>query len=242
MTRPQQLAEELRLVSKLVDLLRVPLRTPPTPCQPPLPDFQLSLEDGRSIGLEVRESRDPELAEAWNATLPQFSNRIKSALEDLGATARVLGSVYLEEFSLVRRAALNAAVAQIVSVVIAAPAEGFQKSGSKFPGLGFLSFLAVTSSSNVDVSFGASGQPLGPGLIQLAINDKAPKLARYRQLGASEYWLMVVGGATLSGHVTVDDARSRIFESPFDRTIFLDDSEDQHHILSTVDSVEGSES
>jgi hypothetical protein len=239
MTRQQQLSEELRLVNKVCSLLALPLAKAPEPCDPPRPDFGLTLTDGRLVGLEVTEARDPEVAEAWRGTLPRFQAHIKEALEREGVTAQVLGSIPVDALVTLSKRARAAAVRTIVSIVRGAMPTGFgQRSGSKFPDLGFLGYLAATPAANTSVAFACSGEPLGSDLIQLAIDQKAPKLGAYQALGASEYWLLVVGGATLSGFVTVEDARSRTFTSPFDRTVFLDDSEnseDQHHILTTVD-------
>lgn len=229
-------------MNKLIGVLQLPVEVAPTPCDPPFPDFELRLSDGRSIGLEVTEARDPDVAAAWLGTRVNFENLIKAALRRHGVTARIYGSVHVEELIRLRGTALKAAAENVAVVVVRRLPAGFgPTSGSKFPGLAYLGFLAAAPTPNVDVTFATVGDPLGPDLIQLAINRKAPKVGGYRGLGASEYWLLVVGGAVLSGYVTVEDAKSRTFDSPFDRTVFLDESEDQHHDLSAVDGGEGPE-
>lgn len=242
MTRPEQVAEELRVVEKLVRFLQLPLAAAPTPCEPPLPDFELRLADGRSIGLEVTEAPDPEVAAAWLGTGRRFEDLIKAALRRQGLTARVSGSVHVEDLIGLRGAGLKPAAENVAAVIARRLPAGFgPTTGSKFPGLGYLGFLAAEPAPNVDVAFATVGDPLGPDVIQLAIDRKAPKVSGYRGLAASEHWLLVVGGATFSGYVTVEDAMSRTFHSPFDRTVFLDDSDDQHHDLTTVDGGEASE-
>lgn len=236
MTRPQQLSEELRLVNKTSSLLGLRLIRPPEPRDPPLPDFALALDDGRTVGLEITEARDPEIAEAWGGTLPRFRDQIKAALARDGVSARVWGSVPVEELIALRKQARATAVETIASIVRSAMPAGLRPTnGSKFPGLGFLGYLAAEHATSTSVDLASRGEPLGPDIIQLAIDRKASKLGGYAALGASEYWLLVVGGATLGGYVTVDDARSRTFASPFSKTIFLDDSEDNCDYLTTLD-------
>ncbi len=84
-----------------------------------------------------------------------------------------------------------------------------------------------------DIGHG-SATASGPWIIQRAIDLKVAKLGTYRALGADEYWLLVVGGRVLSGYVTADDARCAVFESPFDRSVFLDLEDGACVILETT--------
>ncbi len=88
MTRQQQRPEELRHVTKMIDLLGIDLSNPPSPYDPPVPDYKLIHADGRLIGLEVTEARDNDVTAAWKGTLEQLHAQIKKTLERAGAMAR----------------------------------------------------------------------------------------------------------------------------------------------------------
>jgi hypothetical protein len=84
------------------------------------------------------------------------------------------------------------------------------------------------------VTWSLQGDGQHSDIVQRAINDKAQQLATYRQCGADEIWLLVIGSAGTGGALFVDDVDDRVFTSLYDRTIFLELFERKCVVLNTA--------
>ena len=76
-----------------------------------------------------------------------------------------------------------------------------------------------------------------PDIVQDAINSKVGDLPVYRQCGAGEIWLLVIGSAGTGGALFIDDVDDRVFMSPYDQTIFLELFEGRCMVLNTTPAV-----
>lgn len=81
-----------------------------------------------------------------------------------------------------------------------------------------------------------SGQGEGQrsDIVQEAINSKAGDLPVYRQCGADEIWLLIVGSAGTGGALFIEDVEDYMFTSPYDRTVFLELFEGRCMVLNTT--------
>lgn len=235
-TRPEQAAREARHLEAMIKELALDAVDSPSRLSPPLPDFELLLADGRRVGVEVTESTDPEVAAAWGGARVRLETEILRQLERDGMNIEVSAALDAESLLALER---HPAWSRRTAARIAEIARG--RSGTALPptsgqklGLDALMFLELRPAARPAALVGGSATASGPWIIQRAIDLKVAKLGTYRALGAYEYWLLVVGGRVLSGYVTADDARSAVFESPFDRSVFLDLEDGACVILETT--------
>jgi len=236
MTRPEQTAREARHVAAMVEAQRLRLANAPVGHVPPLPDFELTLEDGRRVGLDVTEGTDPEVAAAWGGARARLEKAIVRALERDGIKLECAAYLFVESLlELERDKRLSNEMAATVAAIARDKAStGLSPTNGDKLGLHAVRFLELRPATRTACSIVSSVLPLGPSLVQRAIDLKMPKLDGYRALKADEYWLLVVGGRVLSGYVTVADAQAGAFESPFDRTVFLDPPDGGCVVMDTI--------
>lgn len=236
MTRPEQQADEARHIGGMVDALALELTKAPLGKAPPLPDFELALVDGRRIGVEVTESTDPDVAAAWAGARTRLEKAIVRSLERAGTNMACVLYLHAEALSDLQRdkRSLAAVVTVVAAIAKDRAATGLPPTSGGKLGLDLVRLVELRPAARSTVTVVGSVLPFGPGLIQRAIDLKMPKLEGYRSLGADEYWLLVVGGRVLSGYVTVGDAEQATFESPFDRTVFLDPTDGGCVVMATV--------
>lgn len=235
-TRPEQVEQEARHLDAMIKALAIGVVGSPSPCSPPLPDFELLLGDGRRMGVEVTESTDPEVAAAWGGARERLQKEIVRQLERGGTNTRVGAHLRMEVLlELERTPALSRSIAEkIAALAHDRAAVGLPPINGEKLGLSALEYIELRPANRPEAWLSSSVGPDGPQRIQRAIDLKVPKLGNYRALGAHEYWLLIVGGRALSGYVTADDARSTVFESRFDRTVFLDTEDGACVILETT--------
>lgn len=224
MTRPEQQQRERHHVGIMIETMALELAGELMMKAPPLPDFALPLADGRIVGIEVTEARDPEVAAAWGGARGRLTKQIEAGLQRGSANAAVTVYLHVEALLELERDPrfLTDTAAKIVAVARASLPNGLPPTTASKLGIDAARFLEVRPANRPVAILPVSSPHLGAPLIQRAIDLKMPKLDGYRALGAAEYWLLVVGGETLSGYVTVADARAQPFESTFDRILFLE--------------------
>ena len=193
------------------------------------PDIELRLRDGRTIGLEVIEAHSQELIAAFKGTSQVVARRITAELQAQALNAEVPFRIDADTAALLiaRRRELHRTarlIAEYARDLLSGADEYFSQAQAQRRGIDYVELLGVNPATLLGPAalVVMTTGPLGPGLIQAAIEKKSPKLANYREFSASEYWLLIVGGLPLSGYVTAEDAVSERFVSPFSKTVFLD--------------------
>ena len=249
MTRAEAKADELQDLRDVIALL--PLDVVGEPVADEQPDFQFVLADGRRIGLEHTRAVNEEVARGRGVT-GRMAMRVTQGLADAGINAHVnftLPEGAAAALHSMRRE-LTAEIAALVNLARDALAQPFEGHWQRYQllddiindegevvwrdpararGVQDLRGTGVEFCSSVMV--GASDTPFAgcnttsfgerANVIQDAIDDKSAKLADYRKSGDNEYWLLVVGSTGPGSSLDVYEARGE-FESPFDRTIFLE--------------------
>src|SRR5262245_61846030 len=103
MTRAAQLRREREFVDALLAIREVELRGEPKAMKPPLPDFELTLANGRRVGLEVTEAVDPEVAAAWHGAGAQLREEVTRRLKERSITAFVTVAIDIDSLSALQR-------------------------------------------------------------------------------------------------------------------------------------------
>jgi hypothetical protein len=83
------------------------------------------------------------------------------------------------------------------------------------------------------VTWSGLGDGQSSNIVQDAINGKAGDLPDYRQCGANEIWLLVIGSAGTGGALFIDDVDDVVFTSAYDKTIFLELFKERCTVLNT---------
>jgi hypothetical protein len=228
-TRHEQDEDERVFVAEMVERLGLDLDGDPIPHKPPAPDMELRLRDGRTVGLEVIEAHSEKLAGAWKGTSRVVARRITEELRAQSVNASVPFRIDDDTAMLLvsRRRELERTarlIAEYARDVLSGAEQWFSQAQAQRRGIEYVDLLDVRLADALgpEAALVMTTGPLGPGVIQAAIEKKKRKLASYREFNASEYWLLIVGGLPVSGYVTAGDAASARFVSPFDKTVFLD--------------------
>jgi hypothetical protein len=192
------------------------------------PDFSFQLAEDRLIALEETGAVDQERARAWGkkGTQRDLETSLLKAMAREGVTAKVSGYFHVEALIELGNdaKALKSITARTASLLRVAIHEGRQVSQSELirNGIDQFQFLMTEPAPTPSVWLAVRALPQGAALVQRAIAKKTAKLTSYKEKEADEYWLLVVGGETISGFVTWGDVQGHVFTSPFDRTLFLD--------------------
>jgi hypothetical protein len=228
-TRPEQDEDERSFILEMVQRLGLELERDPVQLKPPNPDAELLLRGGRRVGLEIIEAHAERLRKAWNSTSRAVARRITEELRAHSIEAEVPFRIEGDAAVLLtsRRRLLDETarlIAEFARDVINGAEPRFSQARAQKRGIQHIVLLGVNPPLLGPEAIAVmTTAPLGPGLIQAAIEAKQRKLAGYRSaFGAGEYWLLIVGGLPISGYVTAADAMAERFISPFDKTVFLD--------------------
>lgn len=190
-----------------------------------VPDFHVEVGPGRVVGIEVVEARAARVAEA-RATIKRFKQAVTEMLNERGLRRWIHFRTFADGLGLPRgRAALQLAARTLVDAVEALVQMGAMRGQlgqavlEKKVGLRAARF-EPSEGTWATYAHGGWGQP--QSLIADAIKSKENKLTSYRASGATEYWLLVVAGAGAGGVIDPELAETGVFESSFDRVVYLE--------------------
>lgn len=211
------------------------------------PDFLLRLRDGRTVGVEIVRALNEQVARGRGTRA-----RLKRQIRDALVAAKINGwvNIRLDEHTAGwlndNPADLRNEIAAIVELVRVTMNNGPEARWYNFSWIDHEleeltgeadeeadADLANTGIEHVDalgiyprdeplVTWSCFGRGQSPNIVQDAIDDKADDLVIYRECGADEVWLLVIGSAGTGGALFVDDVEDRVFVSAYDRTIFLE--------------------
>lgn len=251
LTRLDDKNEELIHVALTIGLLRLGVRSLVLGERP---DFVLELDDGRKIALEHTRARDEFIAAGLGARKRLKGEILKGLVdgeigaevyfrlpEGAGAVLEKAGSGALRQ----EAAAITAAARELVN---GEPSPSgwrleveWSEPSEREPGIGdlagrgisYATGLWIRAADKPRVGWSASGSGQSAHLIQDAINRKAGLLETYKQHAGGEHWLLVVGSTGTGGALDISDGEDHEFESPFDKTVFLEWFEQKCMYLST---------
>jgi hypothetical protein len=249
MTRSTAVAEERGQVEAMIRLLGLQVEDGPTKLTPPAPDFRLKLRDGRTVGVEVTRALDERIASGRGA-VSHIERRVENELSREGLSAWVVvglreeAAAYLNDHPKDFNREVNAIVALVRKTVdLSSKPRGtrFERIDHEFErlmgrrrrgqedvedlrgsGVEVIDSVLIGPSNAPLVSVSTVGNGQRANIVQAAIDAKAADLPRYRQCGASEIWLLVVGSARTGGSLFVSDVEDLTFSSQYDQTIFLE--------------------
>jgi hypothetical protein len=257
MTRPTAIVQEREQLDAMIQLLGLELDGEPTKRESP--DFLIKLRDGRTVGVELVRALNEHLARG-RGTRSRIKRQVHEALRSAGITAWVNVRMnentagYLSgEPDLLRRE-IAAIVELVRNVMRGAPAQrwhyyewidhehdeltGYVRDDDvadlEGTGIQHADVVAIYPNDELWVTWSVFGGGQRPSIVQDAIDDKAEYLSDYRQCGADEIWLLVIGSAGTGGALFVDDVDERIFTSPYNQTVFLELFEGRCVVLKTT--------
>lgn len=224
------------------------------------PDFLLPMRDGRTVGVEVVRAIDERIAVGRGAR-ERLKRKLRDALAAAGINAWV--NVRLHEHIAAAlngdRNALEREVAALVELArktMSAGPEGrwywFEWIDHEFEqcmgrrrhaesdaqdlqgtGVERAHTVGIHTWDEPSATWSTFGGGQRANIVQDAINSKLADLPAYRQCGASEIWLLVVGSTGTGGSLFIDDVEDVVFTSPYDQTIFLELFEGRCMVLNT---------
>lgn len=242
MTRSTAIDQEREQLDAMIHILK--LEVDGEPAKRERPDFVIRLRGGRSIGVELVRALDEQVA-SGRGTRSRIKRQVCDALKAAGINAWV--NVRLHENiaghlngkpDLLRREI--AAIVSLARDVMGRQHEDrsyhYERDADELEGTGieYADAVAIHSHEEPMVTWSLLGDGQRSDIVQNAIDDKAQQLATYRQCGADEIWLLVIGSAGTGGALFVDDVDYLMFTSPFDRTVFLELFEGKCVVLNTA--------
>ena len=247
MTRPEALSEEREQLTDMIRLLGLELEGEPIKRE--RPDFMLRLRTGRTIGVELVRALDERIA-AGRGTRFRIKKLVQAELASAAINAWV--HVRLNEHTAgylnTRPDLLRREITAIVELARRTMENKPEPRWHNFEWIdheyeelvgrpryrqrdtGDLQGTGIEHADAVDVhpwnepivTWSAFGGGQRPSIVQDAIDDKATDLSTYRQCGADEIWLLVIGSSGTGGALLVEEVEDRTFTSPYDRTVFLE--------------------
>jgi hypothetical protein len=261
MTRPTAIDQEREQLDAMIRLLGLEVDGEPTKRESP--DFLIKLRDGRNIGVELVRALNEQIA-SGRGTRSRIKRQVHVALQSAGINAWVHVRLnentagYLNgEADALRREI--AAIVELARTTMSGAPESrwynFEWIDHEYDALfgdddsadaeDDVQDLEGTGVQHADavgihprdeplVTWSIFGGGQRPSIVQDAIDDKAENLDVYRQCGADEIWLLVIGSAGTGGALFIDDVDGRVLTSPYDRTIFLELYEGRCMVLNTT--------
>jgi hypothetical protein len=258
-TRQTTIDQERNQLDAMIRLLSLEVDGEPTKRE--RPDFLIKLLNGRTVGIEIVRAINEHLATGRGARA-RIKRNVRAGLQAAGINAWV--SVRLHENTAAALngdpAALNREVEAIVeltrSTMTGKPASRWhvfewidhryeELMGRRRYRQRAVSDLERTGIEHADaigihphdeplVTWSVHGSGQDSNIVQHAIDSKAADLPAYRQCGAEEIWLLVVGSVGTGSALFIEDVEDNVFASPYDRTIFLELFEGRCIILNTT--------
>jgi hypothetical protein len=249
MTRIEAKEDELNDVLAMVTLL--PLTIVGAPISLERPDFRLVLADGRKIGLEHTRAVDQSVARA-RGVRERIKAQVLKGLISARVNAHVIFRLQEVTAGWLNSqpkaiAAESAAIVEIARQTLEANsgsewqswealdddidygngmidrdprrARGFHDLRGR--GTSYVTAVRVIRSDEPSCGSATTGTGQSTNVIQQAIDAKAESLPVYRETRDDEHWLLVVGSTGTGGSFDIHQAEGE-FNSPFDRTLFLE--------------------
>jgi hypothetical protein len=259
MTRTALATEEGDQLDAVLRLLG--LKTEGEPVKRESPDFLVTLEDGRTIGLEVVRALDEYIAGGRGARSRikrEVLARLKTAWIDAWVNVRLreqtAGVLNRDAKALGREIdAIVALARKTVSTASESRWYYFEWIDHEFEeamshrrhgrngaedltgtGIEYADTVMIYPGKKPMVTWRTFSDGQRAYIVQDAIDDKSAKLPTYRSIGAREIWLLVVGSSGTGGALFVSDVEDVPFESPFDKTVFLEQFEGKCAVLKTT--------
>jgi len=101
-------------------------------------------------------------------------------------------------------------------------------------GIQHLDAIGIYPGTEARVTWSGLSNGQHSNIVQEAIDGKADDLSIYRQCGADEIWLLIIGSTGTGGALFIDDVEDVAFRSAYDKTIFLELFERRCMILDTT--------
>ena len=239
MTRSTDIEQERDQLEKMIRLLGLEVEGGPVKRE--RPDFLITLRGRRTVGIELVRAFDEYIAAGRGARA-----RINRALHDRLAKAGINAGVNvgLDDDT---AAALNGdrnaldrevkAIFELVHRTMSDETESrrydFERIDLQGTGVERADAVRIYRRDEPLVTWSGLGDGQSSNVVQDAINGKAGDLPVYRQCGANEIWLLVIGSAGTGGALFIDDVDDVVFTSPYDKTIFLELFEERCTVLNT---------
>ncbi|MEZ4364491.1 MAG: hypothetical protein R3B48_30220 [Kofleriaceae bacterium] len=237
MTRPSDIKNETEQLTKMIKLLQLDV-VDESLLKSESPDFLFKLRDGRHVGVEIVSAVSQEVAQGRGT-----QRAIKDAVYDALNSANIKAYVCLRfnespSRSLTRaeiRSEAQAVERLVRTTTTAGHADWHTIEGDDLEetGIEHLVGIRILASEELDVICSTSGIGMPPSIVQDAINKKVPKLEDYRRRGTDEIWLLVTASVGIGSSLDATEAQGRVFDSPFDKTIFLECFEGRCFVLPT---------
>lgn len=245
MTTAKVKAQERASFSEMVRLLQLDLDGEPVERE--RPDFMFKLCDGRTIGVELVRALDEYIAGGRGARA-RIKARLAKMLDGLSAFVNVrvnehtLGALNRDA------KALNAEIGVVAALARKAVAAGIPERGGRHyewidheliemgirqppdeythdldgTGAQHVDCISIYPASELIVSWSSFGGGQRARVVQEVIDEKNENIEAYRECGADELWLLVIGSAGTGGALFVEEVEGKQFCSVFDRTLFLE--------------------
>lgn len=263
MTRAAQDEAERAQVKAALKILRIKTSGSPRKAKPPAPDFTFKLINGRRIRMEVVSAVDQAFA-AGSGARRRLARRIHQLLQGVAITAIVNPTISEASFAYLgargRTAEIEREAEAIFEIVRREMTAGTANEWRRYlhldesepepwevreppnrgevnlEGRGVVHTDVVTLKAHPELVVGCNrtGGLRPVGIVQVAIDAKNEKIARYRSFAADEVWLLVVASADPGSAMGISQLDGQTFVSAFDRTLFLEAFEGKARRLQTT--------